>query len=212
MHVAYQIKGTYKTNAMVQFLCQIIASTSLSVVDSRSGFSLVSDYIGIMLSGYLCGLPFFLSITFTVYIEFPLVMSGAVPAIPLGSSHKTGIAYCWPVGDPSGIAGTGQRDQQLVPYPTFYIYHTLMSCTHLYLRLHFSQHPSVGQFIIFGGLQFLVPVSLCMSMYPYGPLSACLYISLYVLVFILVYIGLPSKLQCIYNPQAISYVLSAHTS
>jgi len=28
MHVAYQIKGSYKTNPMVPFLCQIIASTT----------------------------------------------------------------------------------------------------------------------------------------------------------------------------------------
>jgi len=28
MHVAYQIKGSYKANAMVPFWCQIIASTT----------------------------------------------------------------------------------------------------------------------------------------------------------------------------------------
>jgi len=28
MHVAYQIKGSYKTNAMVPFLSQIIAPTT----------------------------------------------------------------------------------------------------------------------------------------------------------------------------------------
>jgi len=28
MHVAYQIKGSYKINAMVSFVCQIIASTT----------------------------------------------------------------------------------------------------------------------------------------------------------------------------------------
>jgi len=28
MHVAYQIKGRYKTNAMVPFLCQIFSSAT----------------------------------------------------------------------------------------------------------------------------------------------------------------------------------------
>jgi len=28
MHVAYQVKGSYETNAMVPFLSQIIASTT----------------------------------------------------------------------------------------------------------------------------------------------------------------------------------------
>jgi len=28
MHVAYQIEGSYETNAMVPFLCQIIAFTT----------------------------------------------------------------------------------------------------------------------------------------------------------------------------------------
>src|SRR6218665_1090072 len=105
-----------------------------------------------------------------LYTAFPLVCS----------CDSTGITYR--PGQYMPIA--------LILYPTFYIYRTLLyapisECTSLTVLLSASSSRLIQYWLIFSSW---LPASLCLSVYSYGPISVCLYLSLSVLFFILVYI------------------------
>src|SRR6218665_1682354 len=91
-----------------------------------------------------------------LYTAFPLVFS----------CYSARIAY--------------RSVQEPILYPTFFIYHTLLSCTHLSHTALLSASSMQVNLVL--AVDCLFPY-----VYSYGPLSVCLYMSLSVLVFILVY-------------------------